>query len=183
MLDSKASKVPEIKDIKVIIGLGNPGSRFEDTRHNIGFSILDELAQQYNANWSTKQNMEIANITVDNKNIELIKPQTFMNNSGQISPYLQKRGIKPEQILVVHDELEKPLGSVSLKLGGSSRGHNGLKSIMAHIGADFWRLRVGIDRPVNKEDVPDYVLGKFKDYNQVEEIKHKAIKEIENILK
>ena len=117
-------------NIKVIIGLGNPGTKYQRTRHNIGFLILDALAEKYNASWHTKDNREVAEIEINGKKIILIKPQTFMNSSGKIIPSLLKQGVKPENILVVHDELEKPFGKVELKIGGSHRGHNGLRSII-----------------------------------------------------
>ena len=147
--------------IKAIIGLGNPGPKFEHTRHNIGFKSLDLLAKKYAAEWKKEGNKEICEILIHGKPILLIKPQTFMNNSGEIMPYLTKKGIKPEEILVVHDELELPFGSIKTKLGGSAKGHNGLKSIITYIGDLFHRLRIGIGRPENREAVAEYVLSKF----------------------
>ena len=147
--------------IKAIIGLGNPGPKFYNHRHNIGFRVLDALAKKYDASWQKKNNMELAEINVDDKNILLIKPQTFMNSSGQVIPFLQKKGIKPENILVVHDELEKPFGKLIIKQGGSARGHNGLRSLIAVCGPEFYRLRFGIGRPAEKAEVPDYVLSNF----------------------
>ncbi|MEX0671848.1 MAG: aminoacyl-tRNA hydrolase [Candidatus Babeliales bacterium] len=149
------------KNLKAIIGLGNPGPRFDATRHNIGFAIVDALADIHSAHWSKKGAMEQASITINNQPILLVKPQTFMNNSGEIFPLLAKQGIKAENILVIHDELEKPFGSLAIKEGGSHRGHNGLRSIIDYIGSDFNRLRFGIGRPERKEDVADYVLQKF----------------------
>lgn len=151
-------------DIKALIGLGNPGSRFEKTRHNIGFRILDLLADRYGARWQSKDEMEIAHIhTGAGKSLILIKPQTFMNTSGRVIPFLLKQGIKAEHILVVHDELEKPFGALSFKTGGSHRGHNGLRSIIEVCGAEFMRLRFGIGRPENKAEVGDYVLKTFSE--------------------
>lgn len=147
--------------IKVIIGLGNPGRQFIYTRHNIGFRVVDALAEKYGGNWVNQNNMEKAVITIDNQNILLIKPQTSMNNSGQVIPYLKKQGIEAENILVVHDELEKPFGKISIKQGGSARGHNGLRSIIEFIGPNFFRLRVGISRPEEREKVANYVLENF----------------------
>jgi len=149
--------------IKAIIGLGNPGSKFYHTRHNIGFRIVDELAQAHGAVWQKKNEMEYAEITIGDQRIALIKPQTFMNSSGRVIPALLKKGIKPENILVVHDELEKPFGNVSIKMGGSAKGHNGLRSIITACGPDFPRLRFGIGRPLNREEVPDYVLTNFSE--------------------
>ncbi|CDK30865.1 aminoacyl-tRNA hydrolase [Candidatus Babela massiliensis] len=147
--------------IKAIIGLGNPGNPYKNTRHNIGFRIVDAIAQEYNGIWRKKDNMEIAEISINSHKVMLIKPQTFMNSSGQVLPYLKKQGINSDQILVAHDELEMSFGKMGLKFGGSAKGHNGLKSIISQIGPDFWRLRFGIGRPENKEDVPNYVLQNF----------------------
>ena len=105
--------------------------------------------------------MELAVIRVEGKPILLIKPQTFMNASGKVIPFLLKKGIKGENILVVHDELEMPFGKIKVKFGGSAKGHNGLRSIIDIIGKDFWRLSFGIDRPENREDVGQYVLSNF----------------------
>ena len=167
-------------NIKAIIGLGNPGPKFTNTRHNIGFKILDKLAQEYDATWKQEKNFEKTEITLNEKNILLIKPQTFMNNSGDVIPFLQKKGIKPEEVLVIHDELEKPFGNISIRQGGSAKGHNGLKSIIEKCGQDFWRLRFGIGRPEHREDVPDYVLSNF-DKNEQENIEIIIDKALEQI--
>lgn len=150
-------------EIKAIIGLGNPGSKYQYTRHNIGFRVLDALAQAFHLSWQPKDNQEIAILNKNDKRILLIKPQTYMNDSGKVIPALLKQGIKAENILVVHDELEQPFGVLKLRVGGSARGHNGLKSIIAACGDQFARLRFGIARPAVKEDVPNYVLEKFKE--------------------
>jgi len=150
-------------EIKAIIGLGNPGPAYTFTRHNIGFLIVDALADQSNESWQEKQNMLLTQIIIEGKKILLIKPMTYMNNSGEVLAYLQKQGIKQDNILVIHDELELPFGQTKLKFDGSARGHNGLKSIIAHGGANFLRLRFGIDRPIDKNHVPDYVLAKFSE--------------------
>lgn len=157
--------------IKAIIGLGNPGSRFAWTRHNIGFHILDEIALIWHGKFEAQDDKEICKVTVPEDvraansslapQIFLVKPTTFMNNSGWALPALARKGIKADEILVVHDELEKKFGSISIKKGGSARGHNGLKSVIAALGDGFWRLRFGIDRPVDRDDVADYVLAQF----------------------
>jgi len=167
-------------DIKAIIGLGNPGPNYYYTRHNIGFRVLDELAKAYGISWQTKDNQEIASLLKDGKKILLIKPQTFMNSSGKVIPSLLKQGIKAENILVVHDELEQPFGNLKIRVGGSARGHNGLKSIIAACGDQFARLRFGIGRPTFKEDVPNYVLEKFKENpDDLEHLIQKAVHMIE----
>jgi peptidyl-tRNA hydrolase, PTH1 family len=169
--------------IKIIIGLGNPGAKYHLNRHNIGFLVLDALAEKYAVSWNKKTDRETAEIEINNKKIILIKPQTFMNSSGTIIPSLLKQGVKAENILVVHDELEKPFGKVDLKIGGSHRGHNGLRSIMGMCGADFMRLRFGIGRPENKEDVPNYVLSNFSRDENIEELINEAVKVIEETVK
>jgi PTH1 family peptidyl-tRNA hydrolase len=148
---------------KIIIGLGNPGSSFNRTRHNIGFAVLDELCKAHGGSWSKKHNYEYAQISINNHSVLLIKPQTYMNNSGRVLPHIKKQGIESQDILVVHDELEFPFGKIGMKYSGSARGHNGLKSLIASMGADFYRLRCGIDRPLDKADVPDYVLARFSE--------------------
>ena len=164
--------------ITVIIGLGNPGQSYYYQRHSIGFRVLDALAQRYHASWSKKGKIELAQVEIEGKNILLVKPQTYMNSSGD-SISLLPQGIKPEHILVVHDELELPCGKRAVRLGGSARGHNGLKSIIARIGSDFYRLRFGIGRPEDREDVPDYVLKPFdKKSDEINILIEQAVDEI-----
>ncbi len=168
--------------IRAIIGLGNPGPRFAFTRHNAGFLVIDELADRYHGSWQEKDNFTCAEIVMGDKKIILVKPLTFMNESGRVIPFLQKKGIKPEETLVIHDELEKPLGKLAIKRGGSHRGHNGLRSIITAYGLEFLRLRFGIGRPERKEDVPDYVLAPFDvPRNEVLEKVNEAVAMIENL--
>lgn len=148
--------------IKLIIGLGNPGSKYTYNRHNIGFRVVEALVNKFGGSFRKQDNCEIAECTIrSNQDVFVAKPQTFMNSSGEILSKFLKKGIKAENILVVHDELEKPFAHLSLKCGGSAKGHNGLKSIISVVGDGFWRLRFGIARPLNKEDVPNYVLQNF----------------------
>jgi PTH1 family peptidyl-tRNA hydrolase len=169
--------------IKVIIGLGNPGRAYCHHRHSIGFRIIDALADRYGASWHAKEFMEIAEIKVGDKAIMLIKPQTYMNTSGKVIPFLQKKGIRPEDMLVIHDELEQPFGAVKFKVGGSHKGHNGLKSIIGTCGPDFVRLRIGIGRPENKDEVSNYVLSDFKESaEEIDVIINAAVKKIEELL-
>jgi len=168
--------------INIIIGLGNPGRQYHYTRHNIGFLVLDALADKYGQSWQKKGEKEVAEINIHGEKVILVKPQTFMNTSGKVLPALLKQGATIENVLVVHDELEKPFGFVELKVGGSHRGHNGLRSLMQIGGSDFVRLRLGISRPTNKEDVAEYVLSNFSEgSDKVEEIIQKAITVIEDI--
>jgi len=168
--------------IKAIIGLGNPGQRYYHNRHNIGFRVVDELAAKHGGMWQNKNNMEIADVFINNKKILLIKPQTFMNESGKVVPFLIKQGMRAENILVVHDELEKPFGKMAFKIGGSHRGHNGLRSIIGICGADFSRLRFGIGRPAHKDEVSRYVLQNFsEDQAEVEHLIVQAVLMIEDL--
>jgi len=163
------TKIFQRSDIKAIIGLGNPGQRYAKTRHNIGFRVIDRLASDvHDGPWQEPGNMHYLQVqlpAVDATSLPqvvyLIKPQTFMNSSGAVIPFLTKKGIRAENILVIHDELEKSFGVLSMHFGGSPKGHNGLRSIIDVIGKDFWRLRFGIGRPPDREDVPDYVLAPF----------------------
>ena len=180
--------IEQILMIRAIIGLGNPGPKFIKTRHNIGFLVLDEFAKENNCLFQEKKLSPnsiptlISNFESNNQNIELLKPLTFMNDSGKVIPYLLKKGIKPAEIIVVHDELEKKTGTVSSRIGGSARGHNGLKSIINFGAGECWRIRCGIDRPANKDDVPEYVLSNFLPLENVNELINSAIKEIKKII-
>ncbi len=155
----------DIKNIKAIIGLGNPGFKYYKNRHNIGFRIVDEIAAKYDMSWQSRQDLDCCQIQLEQNgelhSIYLIKPLTFMNGSGRVFPFLAKKGINPEEVLVAHDELEKKFGKFGLKFGGSAKGHNGLRSLISVMGPDFWRLCFGIGRPERKEDVGNYVLSDF----------------------
>jgi PTH1 family peptidyl-tRNA hydrolase len=177
MRKSEQAQEPEydIRQIKAIIGLGNPGLKYCKTRHNIGFRIVDELVEHLGGSWREGNEMAYASVTVsipasvevsDEQStqfhtIYIIKPLTFMNNSGRVIPFLTKKGIKSHEILVAHDELEKKFGDIMLRLSGSARGHNGLRSIISVLGPDFWRFRFGIDRPAEQIPVGEYVLTRF----------------------
>jgi PTH1 family peptidyl-tRNA hydrolase len=149
--------------IKLIVGLGNPGREYEATRHNAGFWWVDEFARMHGANFKTdnKFHGQVARATVHGHETHLLKPQTFMNVSGRAVIALALfYKILPDQILVVHDELDLPPGSAKLKLGGGHGGHNGLKDIIAHLGTkEFWRLRIGIGHPGERDEVVSYVLN------------------------
>ena len=151
-------------DIKLIVGLGNPGSQYEHTRHNAGFWFLDELAHAWGVSFQSqkKYHGQAARAERPQGDIWLLKPDTFMNLSGQaVAPLAQFYKIKPEEILVVHDELDIPCGRIKFKLGGGNGGHNGLKDIQARLGtSDYYRLRLGIDHPGDRNLVVGYVLNK-----------------------
>jgi PTH1 family peptidyl-tRNA hydrolase len=153
-----------IHPIKLIVGLGNPGAQYEDTRHNAGFWFLDLIARGLNETFRTesRHHGQVARITLNGHECRLLKPTTFMNRSGQsVSSLSRYFDISPAEILVAHDELDLPAGSIRLKSGGGHAGHNGLRDIMSAIGnRDFQRLRIGIDHPDDRRQVVNYVLDR-----------------------
>lgn len=158
---------PALHEIKLIVGLGNPGPRYHETRHNIGFMILDALSEAYDSSsWNTNDKFHSTEITIplpsgEQHTIHLLKPMTGMNVSGiHVKPFL-KKGIKAQEIVVCYDELEKPFGKSMIRFSGSARGHNGVRSIIEQIGDQFWQLRFGISRPAERSQVGDYVLSRF----------------------
>jgi len=152
-----------MSEIRLIVGLGNPGREYEATRHNAGFWWVDEFARVHQHSFRAEGKFHglAARCQAYGRELYLLKPQTFMNVSGRaVGALAQFYKISPQQILVVHDELDLPPGSAKLKLGGGHGGHNGLKDIIAHLGTrDFWRLRIGIGHPGERSDVSDYVLN------------------------
>ena len=174
---SEISQVP-----KVLIGLGNPDAKYMHTRHNAGFKVVDAVAAGFGGHWQSFSDKEVATAQIKGHPVLLIKPLTYMNNSGDVVPFLKKKGITAQDILVVHDELEKPLGKLAIKMGGSARGHNGLKSLIERWGTpEFARLRFGIGRPEVKEQVPHYVLERFEDLAQVDQFVQEAVRMIEKL--
>ncbi|MGN6550222.1 MAG: aminoacyl-tRNA hydrolase [Pararhizobium sp.] len=147
----------------LIAGLGNPGPRYADNRHNIGFMAADAIARRHSFSpWSKKFKAEIADGTIDGEKVLLLKPMTFMNLSGEaVGEAMRFYKLSPGDLVVIHDELDLPAGKVRLKTGGGNGGHNGLKSIDAHCGKDYRRLRLGIGHPGVKELVHNHVLGDF----------------------
>ncbi len=150
--------------IQIIVGLGNPGSQYEDTRHNAGFWFVDELARQNSGIFKAdkKYHGDICEINFAGNNVRLLKPNTFMNLSGQsVASLANFFKIPAENILVAHDELDFPVSKIRLKTGGGHGGHNGLRDIIAKLGSkNFMRLRIGIDHPGSSNLVTGYVLGK-----------------------
>lgn len=171
-------------NITCIIGLGNPGVQYQATRHNIGFMVIDALCAAHGGTWKPTPIAQEAKITLGNNTVLLIKPQTYMNSSGRIVPVLKKRGITPDNMLVIHDELELPFGVVKYRFGGSHRGHNGLRSLIDAGGPEFGRVRCGIGRPEHKNEVPEYVLRPFnQDVQDVQKMIEAAVAEIEQATK
>jgi len=147
--------------LKLVVGLGNPGAEHEGTRHNAGFWFVDELARRHELRLRPERryNAEAGRGEIAGQSLWFLKPMGYMNRSGQpvraFCDYLQ---LPSEQVLVVHDELDLPPGVARLKKGGGAGGHNGMKDLIAHLGEDFWRLRLGIGHPGHRDQVIGYVL-------------------------
>jgi PTH1 family peptidyl-tRNA hydrolase len=150
-------------DLKVIVGLGNPGPKYTETRHNAGFWFVEEVARKYGATFRQEKKFhgEVAKVNVQGSDIWLLKPGTFMNRSGlATNSLLSFYRISADQLLVAHDEIDLPPGTAKLKTGGGHGGHNGLRDIISQLGTkDFHRLRIGVGHPGSKEQVVDYVLN------------------------
>jgi PTH1 family peptidyl-tRNA hydrolase len=149
--------------MRLLVGLGNPGKDYRLNRHNIGFMALDVIAGRYRfSSWRNRFQGETADGEVDGVKVIALKPGTYMNRSGQaVGEAAHFYKIAPSDVIVVYDEIELAPGKVKVKQGGGSAGHNGIKSIDAHIGNDYWRVRLGVGHPGNKDRVADHVLENF----------------------
>ena len=160
----------------LIVGLGNPGDKYEQTRHNAGFMAIDALAESCGANyWKSKGGAQVAECTCAGHAVLLVKPQTFMNLSGSaVANVASEYKLSAEQVIVVHDDLDIEPGAVRCKLGGGSAGHNGLKSITEKLQTpNYARVRMGIGRPPGRMAAADYVLAPLKK-QALEELEHAA---------
>ncbi|CDI09195.1 MULTISPECIES: aminoacyl-tRNA hydrolase [Agrobacterium] len=155
--------------MKIIAGLGNPGTQYAGNRHNIGFMAVDALQRLPSfAPWSKKFKAEISEGEIAGEKVLLMKPQTYMNLSGEsVGEAMRFFKLTPADIIAIHDELDLPAGRVRIKTGGGHGGHNGLKSLDAHCGKDYRRLRLGIGHPGDKERVHGHVLGDFAKADRV----------------
>ena len=169
-------------DIKLIVGLGNPGPKYSETRHNAGFWFVEDLASQYRSRFLPEKKFhgEVARINLEGKDIWLLKPETYMNRRGlSVVSLTSFYKIAPENILVAHDEIDLKAGIARLKSGGGHGGHNGLRDIISHLGTkDFQRLRIGVDHPGSKDLVVDYVLKRpdSKDRQAIEDSINDALR-------
>ena len=157
-------------DIDLIVGLGNPGSQYEQTRHNAGFWFVEEIARLKGAQFrpETKFSGLIAKVALEGRDVWLLKPDTFMNRSGQsVQKLAAFYKIPVDHILVAHDELDLDPGIARLKTAGGHGGHNGLRDIIAHLGKEFHRLRIGIGHPGHRDQVSDYVLHRASQDDQI----------------
>ena len=151
--------------ISLVVGLGNPGEQYANTRHNAGYATIDVLAERFGARyWKSQAGCMAAVVKHGGSELVLAKPQSFMNTSGgPVAQLCSAYGVSADELLVIHDELDIPAGDVRVKLGGGAGGHNGIKSIMDKLGSpDFTRVRLGIGRPPGRMDPADFVLRQLK---------------------
>ena len=149
--------------LKLIVGLGNPGTEYSRTRHNAGFQFVDELARRHGAIFRSepRHRAELARARIGDAELWLLKPMSYMNHSGDpVRSVASFYKVPLASLLVAYDELDFPAGVVRLKLGGGAAGHNGMRDVIAHMGDGFWRLRIGIGHPGDRTQVLDYVLGR-----------------------
>jgi len=150
----------------LVVGLGNPGREYASTRHNVGFMVTDELARRHGGSWRSKFSGEVADVRIDDARLVLLKPQTYMNESGRaVASAVKFYKVDPEDLLAVHDEVDLDVGRMQARLGGGLAGHNGLRSVASALKTpDFLRLRIGVGRPERGDPRPvaDWVLSPFE---------------------
>lgn len=171
----------------VVVGLGNPGPRYATTRHNLGVMVLEVLLERTGGRLkSHKSGCLVADVSLAGAPVALARPTSYMNESGRpVGQLVRWYKATPEQVLVIHDELDIPFGEVRVKFGGGVAGHNGLKSVAAHLGTkDFPRVRVGVSRPPGRQDPADYVLGNFgsSERKDLPEILERAADAVEQVV-
>lgn len=157
--------------VKMIVGLGNPGSKYNDTKHNIGFMAVDRIVKKLDVNFTEDKNFkaEIGSDFINGEKIYFIKPTTFMNNSGiAVKALLTYYNISIKDMIIIYDDLDMEVGKIRFRQKGSAGGHNGIKSIIAHLGTqEFNRIKVGIGRPNGRMTVINHVLGKFDKNDEI----------------
>jgi PTH1 family peptidyl-tRNA hydrolase len=186
----KDSNSQQLMIPKLIVGLGNPGSKYEQTRHNIGFEVVDVLARYWQVSWQNNprfQGMFTETRSPMGDKIFLLKPTTYMNHSGQaVRAVMDWYKLTPESILVIYDDLDLPVGRLRIRLSGSAGGHNGMKSIIAHLNSQkFPRLRVGISKSSPEKETISHVLGRFTltELPLIQEVLNLAVDAVELSLK
>jgi PTH1 family peptidyl-tRNA hydrolase len=169
----------------LVVGLGNPGREYARHRHNVGHLVADELARRHGGSWKSKFSGQIAEIRLDGHKVALLKPETYMNESGvAVGAAARFYKLEPSEVLVVHDEGDFELGRLELKVGGGLSGHNGLRSIAQHLKTqDFLRLRIGVGRPGRGDQRPlaDYVLSNFEPQDDAETLVARAADAVEQL--
>ena len=171
----------------LLVGLGNPGREYASTRHNVGFMVADELARRHGGSWRSKFSGEVADVRLDDARLALLKPQTYMNESGRsVAAAARFYKVDPADLLAVHDEVDLELGRMQARLGGGLAGHNGLRSVAASLGTpEFLRLRVGVGRPERGDPRPvaDWVLSPFDPSVDVGELVARAADAVEVLVR
>ena len=169
----------------LVVGLGNPGREYVRNRHNVGQMVVDELARRHDGAWKGKFSGQLADVRIDGHKVALLKPETFMNDSGRsVKAAAQFYKLEPDAILVVHDESDLEPGRLQARRGGGLAGHNGLRSVAQHLGSpDFLRLRVGVGRPGrgDRRDLADYVLADFEPHEDAEALVRRAAEAVETL--
>src|SRR5215813_12892915 len=169
----------------LVVGLGNPGREYAGNRHNVGFMVADELGHRHGASWRSKFSASLADVRLDDHRVALLKPQTYMNESGRsVQAAARFFKLEPDAILVVHDESDLELGRLQARLGGGLAGHNGLRSVAKSLGTpEFMRLRVGVGRPGRGDRRPlaDFVLSDFEPHEDAEAIVAHAADAVESL--
>ena len=169
----------------LVVGLGNPGREYARNRHNVGYLVADELARRHGGTWRSKFSGQLAEIRLDGHKVALLKPETFMNESGRaVSAAARFYKLEPDEVLVIHDEGDFDLGRLELKVGGGLGGHNGLRSVAQHLKTqDFLRLRIGVGRPERGDRRPlaDYVLSNFEPHDDAEALVNRAADAVEQL--
>ena len=171
----------------LVVGLGNPGREYERDRHNVGFMVVDELARRHGATFRAKFNGRIGALRLDGLRVALLKPETFMTESGRaVQAAARYYKLTPERLLAVSDEVDLATGRLQVRLGGGLAGHNGLRSLARHLGTqEFIRLRVGVGRPERGDPRPvaDYVLSPFAHEDDVEAVVARSADAVETIVR
>jgi PTH1 family peptidyl-tRNA hydrolase len=171
----------------LVAGLGNPSREYGGHRHNVGHMVVDELARRHGGSWRSKFSGDLAELRIDGARVALLKPMTYMNESGRsVGPAVRFFKLPPEDVLVVHDEGDFDLGRLQARVGGGLAGHNGLRSVAQHLGTpEFARLRVGVGRPGrgDRRDLADYVLSDFQPEDDAEAVVARAADAVETIVR
>ena len=169
----------------LVVGLGNPGREYERNRHNVGWLVVDELARRHGGSWREKFSGRLAELRIDDHRVALLKPETYMNDSGSaVGAARRFFKLDPEAVLVVHDEVDLDHGRLQVRMGGGLAGHNGLRSVAAHLKTpEFMRLRVGVGRPGrgDRRPVADYVLSDFEPADDAEALVSRAADAVESL--
>jgi peptidyl-tRNA hydrolase, PTH1 family len=169
----------------LVVGLGNPGREYERTRHNAGWLVLDELARRHDGSWRSKFSGSLAEVRLGDLRLALLKPETYMNESGRsVGAAVRFFKVEPEQVLVVHDDVDLEPGRLQARAGGGLAGHNGLRSLAQHLGSqDFLRLRIGVGRPGRGDprSVADWVLSPFAPEEDAEALIGRSADAVETI--